>query len=107
MCSTDRTELPLADNAHACTCGTGAAESHHAAESAVTTEVLVEGMTCSHCVSSVTEELSSVDGVDSVDVDLKVGGSSVVRIGSSAPLDADAVRSAVEEAGYRLAVPVA
>lgn len=107
MCSTDRTELSLTDNAHSCTCGTASTENQRAADPAVTTEVLVDGMTCSHCVRSVTEELSSVRGVDSVSVDLQVGASSVVRIGSATPVDADAVRSAVEEAGYRLAMPVA
>ena len=34
------------------------------------TTVNVSGMTCGHCVSSVTEELSEIPGVTSVDVDL-------------------------------------
>lgn len=69
----------------------------------VVSEVLVSGMTCSHCVMSVTEELSAIDDVDAVSVDLKVGGASRVTIRSSAPIPAAAVEAAVEEAGYALA----
>jgi copper chaperone CopZ len=65
-------------------------------------ELLVEGMTCDHCVRAVTEELSALDGVDGVEVDLVAGGSSRVRIRTSAPVADDAVRAAIDEAGYRL-----
>jgi len=68
----------------------------------ISTDYLVTGMTCAHCVSSVTEELSAVDGVDSVAVDLTVGGASTVTVTSSAPLDETDVRAAVTEAGYDL-----
>jgi copper chaperone len=60
----------------------------------------VVGMTCGHCVSSVTEEVSQVDGVTGVEVDLASGA---VTVTSDAPVDADAVRAAVEEAGYEVA----
>ncbi|MGY1637269.1 heavy-metal-associated domain-containing protein [Geodermatophilus sp. SYSU D00742] len=60
----------------------------------------VVGMTCSHCVSAVTEEVSAVPGVTAVDVDLATGG---LTVSSSAPVDEDAVRAAVEEAGYEVA----
>ncbi len=63
----------------------------------------VTGMTCGHCVSSVTEELSDLGGVESVDVELNVGGVSTVRVTSASPLDRSAVRAAVDEAGYALA----
>lgn len=62
----------------------------------------VTGMTCSHCVTAVTEELSRLDGVDGVDVDLQAGGDSRVTVTSAAPLPVDAVRDAVDEAGYTL-----
>jgi copper chaperone len=65
-----------------------------------TTTVLVSGMTCGHCVKSVTQELSSLDGVQEVSVDLVAGGTSTVTVTSDAALDADAVRGAVDEAGY-------
>ena len=60
----------------------------------------VTGMTCGHCVASVTEEISEIDGVTDVAVDLPTGA---VTVTSSAPLDNAAVRAAVEEAGYQLA----
>ena len=63
----------------------------------------VTGMTCSHCVAAVTEEVSRLDGVSSVDVDLNAGGDSRVTVTSAAPLPIEAVREAVDEAGYTLA----
>ena len=69
----------------------------------VAAEFLVEGMTCAHCVASVTEEVSAVAGVSSVDVELNAGGASVVRVVSDGVVSEDAVRDAVEEAGYTLA----
>lgn len=68
-----------------------------------TTNFAVTGMTCGHCVSSVTEELSTIDGVQSVDVQLNVGGVSTVTVTSASILDTAAVRAAVDEAGYSLA----
>lgn len=52
-------------------------------ESLITTQVSVSGMTCGHCVSSVTEELEAVDGVERVAVDLNAGGISTVTISSA------------------------
>jgi copper chaperone CopZ len=60
----------------------------------------VTGMTCGHCVASVTEELLEVDGVESVDVELASGE---VTVTSAGPLDRDIVAAAVDEAGYALA----
>jgi copper ion binding protein len=65
-----------------------------------TASYTVTGMTCEHCVRSVTEEVGSVPGVTAVDVDLASGG---VTVTSDAPVGADAVRAAVEEAGYEMA----
>ena len=62
----------------------------------------VTGLTCGHCVASVTEELSELAGVDSVDIELNKGGASVVTVTSSAALDLDQVRAAIVEAGYEL-----
>jgi copper chaperone CopZ len=62
----------------------------------------VSGMTCAHCVAAVTEEISRLDGVTAVDVELVAGGDSRVTVTSQAPLPAEAVREAVDEAGYRL-----
>jgi len=60
----------------------------------------VSGMTCDHCVASVTEEISGLDGVTAVAVDLPTGA---VTVTSTTPLAEADVRNAVEEAGYRLA----
>jgi copper chaperone len=60
----------------------------------------VEGMTCGHCVSSVTEEVGAIDGVQQVDVDLATG---LVTVTSEKDLDVADVRAAVTEAGYQLA----
>ena len=60
----------------------------------------VEGMTCGHCVSTVTAELSKIDGVTEVNVDLATGN---VTVESTEPLDPAAAKAAVEEAGYELA----
>ncbi len=69
-----------------------------------TTTYSVTGMTCSHCVAAVTEELSRLDGVSAVDIALNAGGGdSRVTVTSAAPLPENAVRAAVDEAGYALA----
>ncbi len=64
-----------------------------------TREYTVQGMTCSHCVSSVREEVSEVAGIEGVDVDLASGRLTVV----GADVSDDAVKAAVAEAGYRAA----
>ena len=60
----------------------------------------VSGMTCGHCVSSVTEEVIELAGVTDVQVDLASGQ---LVVTADQPLGTDAVRTAVEEAGYTLA----
>jgi copper chaperone len=59
----------------------------------------VSGMTCGHCVQAVTDELSGLDGVTGVDVDLDAGA---VTVTSEQPLERDRVEAAVDEAGYEL-----
>ena len=59
----------------------------------------VTGMTCEHCVASVTEEVQEIPGVTEVRVDLASGALSVT---SDRPLADDEVRAAVVEAGYQL-----
>jgi copper chaperone len=60
----------------------------------------VTGMTCGHCVSSVSAEVGAVNGVTDVDVDLTTGR---VTVTSELPVSTDQVREAIEEAGYTLA----
>lgn len=63
------------------------------------TTYTVSGMTCEHCVASVTEEVGEIAGVDAVNVDLPTGK---VTVTSESPLDPETVRAAVDEAGYQL-----
>ena len=60
----------------------------------------VTGMTCEHCVASVTEEISEIDGVSDVVVDLPTGA---VQVTSDAPIVVSRIRAAVAQAGYQLA----
>jgi copper chaperone CopZ len=66
----------------------------------MTSTYAVAGMTCEHCVRSVTEEVSEVPGVTGVDVDLVAG-----RVTVSGVADDAAVRAAVAEAGYEVVDP--
>lgn len=59
---------------------------------------VVSGMTCGHCAQAVQSEVSSIPGVESVEIDL---GSGDVKVIGQAFEDAS-VRAAVEEAGYRM-----
>jgi copper ion binding protein len=65
-----------------------------------TTTVTVTGMSCGHCATSVHEEITEIPGVRAVDVDLASGN---VTIDSDSVVEADAIRAAVEDAGYQLA----
>ncbi|WP_138901490.1 heavy-metal-associated domain-containing protein [Streptomyces albidochromogenes] len=65
----------------------------------VTTVYQVTGMTCGHCEGAVTAEVSQIPGVTSVKAVASTGQVTVV---SDAPLDVEAVRAAVDEAGYEL-----
>jgi copper chaperone len=71
-----------------------------------TTDYLVTGMTCGHCVSSVIEEVSQISGVRSVTVDLVVGAASTVHVTGDAQPALDDIRLAIDEAGYALDGPV-
>jgi copper chaperone len=59
----------------------------------------VSGMTCEHCVASVTEEVQEIPGVERVEVVLESGA---LTIDSTQPLADDTVRTAVETAGYEV-----
>ena len=58
----------------------------------------VSGMACSHCALSVKEEVSEVEGVNSVDVELASG---LVTVTGESFAD-NAVRAAVADAGYEV-----
>ncbi|GGW18153.1 putative metal-binding protein [Streptomyces capoamus] len=66
----------------------------------VTTVYQVTGMSCGHCEGAVSGEISRLPGVSSVKAVASTGEVTVV---SAAPLDEEAVRAAVDEAGFELA----
>lgn len=68
-----------------------------------TIDISVEGMTCQHCVNAVTEELHAIESVESVDIDLVVGGKSTVHIATSKDVPSDQIAAAIDEAGYAIA----
>lgn len=102
-------EIGISDVSATAGCGCGGACGGHAhgghahGQQAHGQQFGVAGMTCGHCVSSVTEELSALDGVEAVSVDLQPGAVSTVVVTASRPLGGDEVRAAVEDAGYTLA----
>ncbi|MEW1981066.1 heavy-metal-associated domain-containing protein [Citricoccus sp. NPDC079358] len=71
-----------------------------------TTDIKINGMTCNHCVASVTEELQELPGVTGVDITLVAGGTSLATVATEgrAPAPED-LKAAVEEAGYAVATP--
>ncbi|MCO6750530.1 heavy-metal-associated domain-containing protein [Streptomyces sp. IpFD-1.1] len=82
------------------TSGSSATSSGGCADTgAVTTVYAVTGMTCGHCEGAVSEEISALPGVSSVKAEAATGK---VTVTSAAPLDEEAVRAAVDEAGYEL-----
>ena len=62
----------------------------------------IAGMTCAHCVASITEELHEVTGVSNVAVELNEHGTSIATVTTSAPVEDSALAAAVNEAGYTL-----
>lgn len=63
-------------------------------------QVTVTGMTCQHCVMSVTEEIGEIEGVSAVDVQLSSGAITVL---ADRELDREEIAAAVTEAGFELA----
>ena len=61
--------------------------------------IIVNGMTCEHCVSAVQKEIGGLPGVTGVDVDL---GTGAVRITADPPPTEAALRAAVDAAGYEI-----
>ncbi|MEU6141122.1 heavy-metal-associated domain-containing protein [Streptomyces sp. NPDC047081] len=81
-------------------CGSGTTSDVQIVGTGATTTVYrVSGMTCGHCEGAVSKEISALDGVSAVTAVAKTGE---VTVTSTAALDEEAVRAAVEEAGYEL-----
>ena len=71
-----------------------------AAADPTTTTITVVGMTCSHCVAAVNEEVSKLEAVIAVTVDLDSGA---VTVESNGPVDPAQLVAAIDEAGYEVA----
>jgi copper chaperone CopZ len=65
----------------------------------MTVTYTVTGMSCGHCESAVTKEVSALPGVTDIKADAQSG---LLTIAAEGPLDDEAVRAAVDEAGYEL-----
>lgn len=63
----------------------------------------VTGMTCEHCVGAVRSEITAIEGVTGVEIDLVAGGTSTVTVAGVAT--DQQIAAAVDEAGYALAGP--
>ena len=59
----------------------------------------VKGMSCQHCVMSVTKALSQLDGIKNVQIDLAKGE---VRFDNSKSLASDRIQKAITDAGYQV-----
>ena len=64
--------------------------------------VVVTGMNCEHCVDSVTEEITQLDGVHVMEVDLASG---LVTFLSEEPVDPYELAEVIEVCGFSLLVP--
>ena len=67
-----------------------------------TTDFGVTGLTCDHCVMTVSRAAALVPGVTGVTIDLVPNGQSTLHILSDAPVDANAIDAAITDAGYEL-----
>lgn len=67
-----------------------------------TTDFTVTGMTCNHCVMTVSRAVALVPGVAGVSIDLVANGESTVHVDSAESVDSAAVEAAVEGAGYHV-----
>ncbi len=67
-----------------------------------TTDYTVTGLTCNHCVMTVSRAVAIVPGVAGVSIDLVANGESTLHVQSDDHVDASAVETAVEAAGYHV-----
>lgn len=103
MCTTNKNNLGLTDASCSCGSHSDSSEGTAAVDPGLTTSTFeVLGMTCAHCVASVTDEVGRLEGAESVTVQLVPGGVSQVTVSSAGALDREAVAAAIDEAGYQL-----
>lgn len=111
MCGTSSHNLPLTQASSGCACCSPQGKSAEGPAVAVDaadarhqlTQFKVTGMTCGHCVASVSEKLGRLKGIADVAVDLVPDGVSTLTVYGSENINPEAVRTAVSEAGYEFA----
>jgi len=59
----------------------------------------VKGMSCQHCVMSITKALSQLDGIKNIQVDLATGG---VRFDNTKTVASEQIEKAITDAGYEV-----
>ena len=67
-----------------------------------TTDFGVTGLTCNHCVMTVSRAVALVPGVTGVSIDLVANGESTLHVESETPVDAAALDAAIVDSGYEL-----
>lgn len=61
--------------------------------------VKVKGMSCQHCVASVTKALSEISGISDVEVNLEAGEATY---NEAAPTDPEVIRKAIADTGFEV-----
>ncbi|MEV5968399.1 heavy-metal-associated domain-containing protein [Streptomyces sp. NPDC051921] len=84
---------------NSCSTGTVEISTATAVADSTSTVYAVSGMTCGHCKTAVTNSVSALDGVISVDVDVAAG---LVTVTTGGEPDDAAITAAVDDAGYEL-----
>jgi len=59
----------------------------------------VKGMSCQHCVMSVTKALNQLDGIKNIQIDLAKGE---VRFDNTKSVASDRIQKAITDAGYEV-----
>lgn len=62
----------------------------------------VTGLTCNHCVMTVSRAVALVPGVTAVSIDLVANGESTLHVESDVAIDTDTLDKAIDDAGYEL-----
>lgn len=105
MTNISRTMLPMTSADCACCAPrpssqqTAPAVAETPAPASASTIYQVAGLTCGHCAGRVTEEITALDGVSEVHIDLVAGGISTVTVTADRPLSTATVRAAIKEVG--------
>lgn len=95
-------EIPLTDKNPSSCSYCGPEDSTAATTRTGDVTLQVKGMTCDHCVSSITKELEEIDGVENVSVNLDPHGASTVKVNTDSSVDSARLHAAVTDAGYEI-----